>query len=53
MLSLKKPLLLFIIVAILIIILSIAYNKYCASKPDGCKNEPYDERDLSDDHMDK
>ncbi len=48
----KKPLILFIIFAVLIVVIGIAYNKYCASKPEGCKDEPYDERGLSDDHMD-
>jgi hypothetical protein len=39
----KKPLLLFIISVVLLIIAKLAYNKYCESKPDGCKKEKYDE----------
>lgn len=39
----KKPLILFIIFALLLIAAKIAYNKYCASKPEGCKKEKYDE----------
>lgn len=45
----KKSLLLFIILVILLVVAKIAYNKYCASKPEGCKNqingkEKYDEK---------
>ncbi len=39
----KKPLILFIIFVILLVMAKIAYNKYCESKPDGCKKEIYDE----------
>ena len=39
----KKPLLFFIISVVLIIIVKIAYNKYCESKLEGCKKEKYDE----------
>ena len=48
----KKPLILFIIFVVLIVVIGIAYSKYCASKPEGCKDEPHDTRNLSDDHMD-
>ena len=41
----KKPLLLFIITAIVLIIAKLAYNKYCGSKPDGCKKMKADERE--------
>lgn len=41
----KKPLLFFIISATLIIIVIIAYNKYCESKPEGCKKEKKGERE--------
>ena len=41
----KKPLILFIIFVILIIVAKIAYNKYCESKPEGCKKEKKDERE--------
>jgi len=39
----KKPLLLFIIFIFLFVAAKIAYNKYCESKPEGCKKEKYDE----------
>ena len=44
----KKSLILFIVFVILLVIAKIAYNKYCESKPEGCKNqlngkEKYDE----------
>jgi len=39
----KKALLLFIIFVIVIIVAKIAYNKYCESKPEGCKKVKYDE----------
>ncbi len=42
----KKPLLLFIIGSIVLIAGIVAYNKYCASKPDGCKKT-----DVSSDDM--
>jgi len=41
----KKPLLFFIISVVLIIIVIVAYNKYCESKPEGCKKEKYDEKE--------
>jgi hypothetical protein len=41
----KKPLLFFIISVVLIIIVIIVYNKYCESKPEGCKKEKKDERE--------
>jgi len=41
----KKPLLLFIISVVLLIIVKIAYNKYCESKPEGCKKEKKGERE--------
>jgi len=48
----KKPLLIFISIVILLIIAKVAYTKYCASKAEGCKEEPYEENILSDDHVD-
>ena len=39
MLNLKKPLLLFIVFVILLVVAKIVYNKYCESKPEGCKNQ--------------
>jgi len=35
----KKTLLLFIILVLLLLVAKIAYNKYCASKHEGCKKE--------------
>ena len=52
MTSLKKPLLLFIIFTIILVLAGIAYSKYCASKPNGCNDEPYDDRNLPEDHVD-
>ncbi|MEA3433951.1 MAG: hypothetical protein U9R13_05165 [Campylobacterota bacterium] len=39
----KKPLILFIIFVVLFVVAKIAYNKYCASKPEGCKKVKVDE----------
>ena len=41
----KKPLLFFIISVVLFIIAKIAYNKYCESKPEGCKKNKSDKRE--------
>ena len=41
----KKPLLLFIIAVVLFILAKIAYDKYCETKPEGCKKEKTDERE--------
>jgi len=38
----KKSLLLFIIFVVLLVLAKIAYNKYCESKPEGCKKEKID-----------
>jgi len=43
MLSHKKSFLVFIVLVILLVIAKLAYNKYCESKPEGCKKEVYDE----------
>ena len=40
----KKPLVLFIVFVVLLIVAKIAYNKYCESKPEGCKKVKVDER---------
>ena len=40
----KKPLILFIIFVVLLVAAKMAYNKYCESKPEGCKKELYDEK---------
>jgi len=37
--SRAKPLLLFIIFVVLLVIGKLAYTKYCESKPKGCKKE--------------
>jgi hypothetical protein len=42
----NKPLLIFIILAFLFFIAAFSYNKYCESKPNGCKQEKLDENDL-------
>ncbi|SFV89881.1 hypothetical protein MNB_SV-4-717 [hydrothermal vent metagenome] len=42
----KKPLLLFIIFSLLLLIAGIAYQKYCKAKPDGCKERKVDVNDL-------
>ncbi len=39
----KKPILLFIMFVVLLVLAKIAYGKYCESKPEGCKKEVYDE----------
>ncbi len=38
----KKSLILFIILVLLLLIAKTAYNRYCASKPEGCKQEKVD-----------
>jgi flagellar basal body-associated protein FliL len=35
----KKPLILFIVFVVLLIIAKMAYTKYCESKPESCKNQ--------------
>jgi flagellar basal body-associated protein FliL len=50
--SLKKGLLLFIVIAVLIVLARVAYTQYCASKVGGCNEEAYEDNYLSDDHMD-
>ena len=41
----KKPLLLFIIFVLLLIIAITLYNKYCESKPEGCKKGKVEDRE--------
>ena len=48
----KKPLILFIIAAVLIVVAKLAYTKYCASKREGCKEEKFEEKFLPEDHVD-
>ena len=43
----KKPLLLFIIFVVLFVVAKLVYTKYCESKPEGCKNEKYDDKEGS------
>ncbi len=38
----KKPLLLFIVGVVVLIIAAVAYNRYCKSKPGGCKRVSQD-----------
>jgi len=52
MTSLKKPLLLFILFVVLLALGKMAYSKYCASKEEGCKDGPYEDSYLTDDHVD-
>ena len=49
----KKPLLLFLLAVIVLIVAKLAYTKYCESKKEGCKEEKYEDNILSDDHVDK
>ena len=42
----NKPLLIFIILALLIGSASLAYKHYCKSRVDGCKQEKFDEDDF-------
>ena len=43
----NKPLILFIFFLILFFIATVAYNKYCDSKPNGCsKHEKFDENNF-------
>ena len=41
----KKPLILFVIFVLLLIVAKIAYNRYCETKPEGCKKENPEERE--------
>jgi len=41
----KKPLLIFIVLAVFIIVVKFAYLKYCESKPEGCKQEKLKKKD--------
>jgi len=38
----KKTLIIFIVLLFLLIVAKVAYEKYCASKPSGCKKEKID-----------
>jgi hypothetical protein len=40
----KKSFLIFIVLVLFLILAKTAYNKYCESKPQGCKKEKYDEK---------
>ena len=41
----KKPLLLFIIAVAVLLVAIFVYNKYCQSKPEGCKQEKSNDMD--------
>ena len=43
---------LFLMFALIIIMLALAYKKYCSTLPEGCKDTPYKDKYLGDDHMD-
>lgn len=38
----KKSFLIFIVLVLLLVLAKTAYNKYCESKPQGCKKEKID-----------
>ncbi len=40
--GMKKPLILFIVFAVLLVIAKIAHTKYCEVKPEGCKKVKMD-----------
>ena len=40
----KKSLILFIIFVVMLVVAKIAYSKYCASKPEGCKKVKVDKK---------
>jgi len=40
--GMKKTLIIFIVLTLVLIAAKMAYNKYCESQPDGCKKEKYD-----------
>ena len=47
----KKPLVLFIIFVVLFVFAKIAYTKYCASKPEGCNDDPpYDGKSIPEEY---
>jgi len=48
----KKPLILFFIAVIIIILAKLVYNKYCQSKEKDCIKGIYKDTFLSDDHID-
>jgi hypothetical protein len=39
----KKSLIIFIVLAVVLVVAKLAYTKYCESQPEGCKKEVYDE----------
>ena len=39
----KKSLLIFIFLVAILVLMKVIYNRYCASTPQGCKKELYDE----------
>jgi len=41
----KKPLLIFILIVVLFTIAKVAYDKYCESKPKGCKKMKPEDRE--------
>lgn len=47
-----KKLLLFIIFVVLLVGAKFAYTKYCEFRGLECKEEPYEENYLTEDHMD-
>jgi len=48
----NRNFLIFLVFSIVLILAATLYNKYCESKPQGCKKEKVEDSILSDDHMD-
>jgi len=42
----KKPLLLFIIFTVLLLLVGAVYHRYCKSHPGSCRQEKIDENDM-------
>ena len=42
----KKPLIIFIVLAFLILVAGIVYKRYCDKRPGGCKQERMENDDL-------
>jgi len=43
--KMKKPLLLFLAGVVALVAAKLAYDRYCASKPDGCQKVKQDHKD--------
>jgi hypothetical protein len=49
----NKNFIIFLVLVVVLVLAKVTYNKYCESKPEGCKKVKYEDNFLSDDHMDK